>query len=208
MDYAQNNIDRLKYLKCQGYNFVGVDVGIRYLVTMIDINDNLVRYSLGLYHLECKTAKYKKKEDELNDIISKYGNNQMPNYIYKRYNKLVKQLKYHSWIDKKRSFDKFIDLVKNKFGDKIVLCFGDKGRDSINIDLVNYLSKKFISYQINEDFTSKYCSECGFELESMIINGKKILRLVKCPNPQCIVQVRNKDTNAVRNILYRVLRQL
>jgi hypothetical protein len=208
MDYFNDNINRLKSLKKNGYNFVGVDVGIRYLATMIDINDNLLRYSLGLYHLECNTEKYKNKENELNNLILQFADGQMPYNIQKKCKKLTKQLKYHSWCDKKRSFDKFIDRIKDKFGDKIVLCIGDSGRDVINDDFINYLTKKFISYQVNEEYTSKYCSECGTILEPMIIDGQKILRLVKCPNKECIVQVRNKDTNAVRNILYRVLAEL
>jgi transposase len=208
MDYFNTNINKLKRLKQMGYNFVGVDVGIRYFATMIDIDDNLLRYSLGLYHLECNTKKYEKKENELNNLILKFGDYPMPVGVMKKCKRLKKQLIYHSWSDKKRSFDKFIDRVKSKFGDKIVLCIGDKGRNEINIEFINYLSRHFISYQVNEDYTSKFCSECGIVLEPMIIDGEKILRLVRCPNPECVVQVRNKDTNAVRNILYRVLNEL
>jgi hypothetical protein len=69
MDYFNKNINKLKRLKQMGYNLVGVDVCIRYFATMIDIYDNLLRYSLGLYHLVCNTKKYEKKENELNNLI-------------------------------------------------------------------------------------------------------------------------------------------
>ncbi|CAN0407184.1 unnamed protein product, partial [Laminaria digitata] len=61
-----------------------------------------------------------------------------------------------------------------------------------------------VSYRaVNEDYTSKLCSECKEVLEPMLDKKNKPIHAVRrCPTTSCVRRQWNRDVNACRNIYY------
>ncbi|CAN0431504.1 unnamed protein product, partial [Laminaria digitata] len=59
-----------------------------------------------------------------------------------------------------------------------------------------------VSYRaVNEDYTSKLCSECKEVLEPMLDKKNKPIHAVRrCPTTSCVRRLWNRDVNACRNI--------
>ncbi|CAN0456257.1 unnamed protein product, partial [Laminaria digitata] len=59
-----------------------------------------------------------------------------------------------------------------------------------------------VSYRaVNEDYTSKLCSECKEVLDPMLDKKNKPIHAVRrCPTTSCVWRLWNRDVNACRNI--------
>lgn len=107
-----------------------------------------------------------------------------PFYEEKLYRKLMWRRKTY----RQRSEDKFLNNIKKKFGDDIVIAIGDwsnkntiKGlASSMGVGLKRLISKKYDTVLIDEYNTSKKCCVCSNDLNKMKINGETKFRLLGC----------------------------
>jgi len=211
---------------------VGCDPGKRSLVYMMDNKGNKLQYTAPQRKRESK-AKCNQRillyEKKKNGIIEKetqlsFQNSKSVDYEhFKMYlikkNKLNKEtiefykrdtwrkMKFRQYSYGKKSIDTFLNKIKETFGEKLLIGYGNWSRDTqmkffmptMNKGLRKLIHKKYDTITINECNTSKKCCDCHKDLEYYKDKeGKKVFRLLVCSN---CVSCENKK------IVFRLLQQ-
>ena len=229
--------DQLEELKPR--NIVGCDPGKRSLVYMMDSNGKKLQYTAPQRKRESK-AKTNQRillvEKKRNNIIEKethlsFQNSKSVDYErFKKYlqekNKLNKEtaefykrdvwrkMKFRQYSYGKKSIDKFLNKIKETFGDNILIGYGNWSRSTqmkhfmptMNKGLRKQIHKKYDIITINECNTSKKCCECNNDLSYyQDSDGNKQFRLLVCsgcvrPQVKQIV-FRTRDANSAINIM-------
>jgi hypothetical protein len=231
------SIEQLDDLKPR--NIVGCDPGKRSLVYMMDDNGNKLQYTAPQRKRESK-AKTNQRillvEKKRNNIIEKEThlssqNSKSVDYEkFKKYlvekNKLNKEttefykrdvwrkMKFRQYSYSKKSMDKFLNKIKETFGDNILIGYGNWSRSTqmkhfmptMNKGLRKQIHKKYDTITINECNTSKKCCECNNDLSYYKnSDGNKQFRLLvcfECVRPQVKQTVfRTRDANSAINIM-------
>jgi len=218
---------------------VGCDPGKRSLVYMMDNKGNKLQYTAPQRKRESK-AKCNQRillyEKKKNGIIEKetqlsFQNSKSVDYEhFKMYlikkNKLNKEtiefykrdtwrkMKFRQYSYGKKSIDTFLNKIKETFGEKLLIGYGNWSRDTqmkffmptMNKGLRKLIHKKYDTITINECNTSKKCCDCHKDLEYYKDKeGKKVFRLLVCSN--CVscenkkIVFRTRDANSSINIL-------
>ena len=220
-------------------NIVGCDPGKRSLVYMMDSNGKKLQYTAPQRKRESK-AKTNQRillvEKKRNNIIEKethlsFQNSKSVDYErFKKYlqekNKLNKEtaefykrdvwrkMKFRQYSYGKKSIDKFLNKIKETFGDNILIGYGNWSRSTqmkhfmptMNKGLRKQIHKKYDIITINECNTSKKCCECNNDLSYyQDSDGNKQFRLLVCsgcvrPQVKQIV-FRTRDANSAINIM-------
>lgn len=220
-------------------NIVGCDPGKRSLVYMMDSNGNKLQYTAPQRKRESK-AKTNQRilfvEKKRNSIIEKethlsFQNSKSVDYekfktylqqkdilnkettdFYKR--DTWRKMKFRQYSYGKKSIDKFLNKIKETFGDNMLIGYGNWSRSTqmkhfmptMNKGLRKQIHKKYDTITINECNTSKKCCECNNDLSYYKHNnGNKQFRLLvcsKCVRPQ-VKQIvfRTRDANSAINIM-------
>ena len=220
-------------------NIVGCDPGKRSLVYMMDDKGNKLQYTAPQRKRESK-AKTNQRillvEKKRNNIIEKethlsFHNSKSVDYEkFKKYlvekDKLNKEtldfyqrdvwrkMKFRQYSYGKKSIDKFLNKIKETFGDNILIGYGNWSRSTqmkhfmptMNKGLRKQIHKKYDTITINECNTSKKCCECNNDLSYYRhSNGNKQFRLLVCsgcvrPQVKQIV-FKTRDANSAINIM-------
>jgi len=220
-------------------NIVGCDPGKRSLVYMMDSNGKKLQYTAPQRKREGK-AKTNQRillvEKKRNNIIEKethlsFQNSKSVDYEkFKKYlvekDKLNKEttefykrdvwrkMKFRQYSYGKKSMDKFLNKIKETFGENILIGYGNWSRSTqmkhfmptMNKGLRKQIHKKYDTITINECNTSKKCCECNNDLSYYRhSNGNKQFRLLVCsgcvrPQVKQIV-FRTRDANSAINIM-------
>ena len=220
-------------------NIVGCDPGKRSLVYMMDDKGNKLQYTAPQRKRESK-AKTNQRillvEKKRNNIIEKethlsFQNSKSVDYEkFKKYliekDKLNKEtidfyqrevwrkMKFRQYSYGKKSMDKFLNKIKETFGENILIGYGNWSRSTqmkhfmptLNKGLRKQIHKKYDTITINECNTSKKCCECNNDLSYYKhSNGNKQFRLLVCSGcvrPQVKQTVfRTRDANSAINIM-------
>ena len=231
------SIEQLDDLKPR--NIVGCDPGKRSLVYMMDDKGNKLQYTAPQRKRESK-AKTNQRillvEKKRNNIIEKethlsFQNSKSVDYEkFKKYlvekDKLNKEtiefykrdvwrkMKFRQYSYGKKSMDKFLNKIKETFGDSILIGYGNWSRSTqmkhfmptMNKGLRKQIHKKYDTITINECNTSKKCCECNNDLSYYKnSDGNKQFRLLlcfECVRPQVKQTVfRTRDANSAINIM-------
>ena len=195
-------------------NIVGCDPGKRSLVYMMDDKGNKLQYTAPQRKRESK-AKTNQRillvEKKRNNIIEKetqlsFQNSKSVDYEkFKEYlvekDKLNKEtldfyqrdvwrkMKFRQYSYGKKSMDKFLNKIKETFGDNILIGYGNWSRSTqmkhfmptMNKGLRKQIHKKYDTITINECNTSKKCCECNNDLSYYRhSDGNKQFRLLVC----------------------------
>jgi hypothetical protein len=231
------SIEQLDDLKPR--NIVGCDPGKRSLVYMMDDKGNKLQYTAPQRKRESK-AKTNQRillvEKKRNNIIKKethlsFQNSKSVDYEkFKKYlvgkDKLNKEttefykrdvwrkMKFRQYSYGKKSMDKFLNKIKETFGDSILIGYGNWSRSTqmkhfmptMNKGLRKQIHKKYDTITINECNTSKKCCECNNDLSYYKnSDGNKQFRLLlcfECVRPQVKQTVfRTRDANSAINIM-------
>jgi hypothetical protein len=229
--------EQLEYLK--GFNLVGCDPGKRSLVYMIDPSGKTLQYTAPQRRFESK-QKFNNKtterlrsqfgidkiEGQLSDVNSNTTDfNKFKYYIWKKHKVLLetqefynhstfRKMKLRSFIEGKRSEDKFIESIGKTFGQNSIIMYGDWSESeqmknfipTKGIGLRRLIHKKFYTVSINEAYTSKRCCECGQDLRNYIADnnfhrtkiGDKIHRILVCDN--CVKQNIKVGSNPSKHV--------
>ena len=233
-DLSREQLDNLK-----DRNIVGLDPGKRSLVYMMDKNGNKLQYTAPQRKRESKAKTNQRillEERKRNGIIEKetdlsLQNSKSVNYNkFKRYlvekDKLNKEtiefykkdtwrkMKFRQYSYGKKSIDKFLNMIKETFGENILIGYGNWSRSTqmkhfmptMNKGLRKLIHKKYDTITINEYNTSKKCCDCNKDLEYYKDKeGKKVFRLLKCS--ECVscenkkIVFRTRDANSAINIM-------
>ena len=233
-DLSREQLDNLK-----DRNIVGLDPGKRSLVYMMDANGNKLQYTAPQRKRESKAKTNQRillEERKRNGIIEKetdlsLQNSKSVNYNkFKRYlvekDKLNKEtiefykkdtwrkMKFRQYSYGKKSIDKFLNMIKETFGENILIGYGNWSRSTqmkhfmptMNKGLRKLIHKKYDTITINEYNTSKKCCDCNKDLEYYKDKeGKKVFRLLKCS--ECVscenkkIVFRTRDANSAINIM-------
>ena len=231
------SIEQLDDLKPR--NIVGCDPGKRSLVYMMDDKGNKLQYTAPQRKRESK-AKTNQRillvEKKRNNIIEKethlsFQNSKSVDYEkFKKYlvekDKLNKEtiefykrdvwrkMKFRKYSYGKKSMDKFLNKIKETFGENILIGYGNWSRSTqmkhfmptMNKGLRKQIHKKYDTITINECNTSKKCCECNNDLSYYKnSDGNKQFRLLlcfECVRPQVKQTVfRTRDANSAINIM-------
>ena len=231
------SIEQLDDLKPR--NIVGCDPGKRSLVYMMDNKGNKLQYTAPQRKRESK-AKTNQRillvEKKRNNIIEKethlsFQNSKSVDYEkFKKYlvgkDKLNKEttefykrdvwrkMKFRQYSYGKKSMDKFLNKIKETFGENILIGYGNWSRSTqmkhfmptMNKGLRKQIHKKYDTIIINECNTSKKCCECNNDLSYYKnSDGNKQFRLLvcsECVRPQVKQTVfRTRDANSAINIM-------
>ena len=205
-------LDKLKRKdlnKLKDKKIIGIDPGKYNILYMTD-GYNKLRYTIhqrkyenGIFKRNNFINKIKSKNKEIEEIETKlsYFNSKTNNFNnfklwlenkYKYFDKLYsfyninefKRLKMEIYQKTKQSELKLVNNIKNKFGNDLILVFGDwsdeqgyrTGETSTCKGIKKRLSKIFNSYLVDEYNTSKLCCKCGNKLE----HYKDKFRLLIC----------------------------
>lgn len=179
-----------------GYKLIGLDPGYINLVKFKENETSKLNYTIKQYNFEVKMWKYKSRIVELG---KKHNDGTITDEEKKYYEHALFRVRKNADV----SFRKLCMRIENKFGKNIILCIGDSGYNEINREIIKVLSKRFISYFVNEYNTSKKCSKCTFPVKKTIIDGKEIRGLVTCTNQKC-QRIFNRDNNAAGNMIIKV----
>ena len=231
------SIEQLDGLKPR--NIVGCDPGKRSLVYMMDDKGNKLQYTAPQRKRESKTKTNQRillSEKKRNNIIKKethlsFQNSKSIDYEkFKKYlvgkDKLNKEttefykrdvwrkMKFRQYSYGKKSMDKFLNKIKETFGENILIGYGNWSRSTqmkhfmptMNKGLRKQIHKKYDTITINECNTSKKCCECNNDLSYYKnIDGNKQFRLLvcfECVRPQVKQTVfRTRDANSAINIM-------
>ena len=195
-------------------NIVGCDPGKRSLVYMMDDKGNKLQYTAPQRKRESKTKTNQRillVEKKRNNIIEKethlsFQNSKSVDYEkFKEYlvekDKLNKEtldfyqrdvwrkMKFRHYSYGKKSMDKFLNKIKETFGENILIGYGNWSRSTqmknfmptMNKGLRKVIHKKYDTITINECNTSKKCCECNNDLSYYRHNdGNKQFRLLVC----------------------------
>ena len=199
-----------------------------FLIYLVDDEGNEVKYSANQRNVESLTKRNRlillrekrrngiiQAEAELSNFCSKTVNyNKFKEYLKARYNvgkkirafyeqPLIRKLKLRSKIYRRKSEDKFINRMKNTFGNPsdTVVVIGNWGngmqtmmkgqKPTLGSGLNKLIAKFFTTFLLDEYNTSKKCCNCGSNVEKLympIVNkeGKKVKkeihRLMRCSN--------------------------
>jgi len=204
--------DKLKLL--ENRNIVCVDPGKKDILYMVDQNGNVLKLSANQRRAESKSLrnqkivlKEKRRNLHIQDLetkLSKYNSKSVmregfENYLiareevapklYKYYeNILFRKLRFRTSVYKQKSMDRFLNKIKETFGDNIVICIGDwsnrnrlNGFSTLGVGIKKEIAKRYdFTLLIDEYKTSKLCHGCSNELENVYIKEKKIYRLKGC----------------------------
>jgi len=220
-------------------NIVGCDPGKRSLVYMMDSNGKKLQYTAPQRKRESKSKTNQRillVEKKRNNIIEKethlsFQNSKSVDYEkFKKYlvekDKLNKEttefykrdvwrkMKFRQYSYGKKSMDKFLNKIKETFGENILIGYGNWSRSTqmkhfmptMNKGLRKQIHKKYDTITINECNTSKKCCECNNDLSYYRhSNGNKQFRLLVCsgcvrPQVKQIV-FRTRDANSAINIM-------
>jgi hypothetical protein len=233
-DLSKEQLDTLKER-----NIVGCDPGKRSLVYMMDKNGNKLQYTAPQRKRESKAKTNQRillEERKRNGIIEKethlsFQNSKSVDYekfkIYlvekdklnkettEFYKKEVwRKMKFRQYSYGKKSIDKFLNKIKETFGENILIGYGNWSRSSqmkhfmptMNKGLRKLIHKKYDTITINECNTSKKCCDCNNDLEYYKDKeGKKVFRMLICSN--CVscenkkIVFRTRDANSSINIM-------
>ena len=148
------NDDKLEELKKS--TLVGIDPGVNNILTCVDNNKNVLKYTKCQRQVECgyknKTKVFKKEKEQLNEIegkLSDYNSktvdfNKFKNFIktknkinsdlFINYEKIIwRKYNWKTFISKQKSEIKLVNNIKNKFeskDSKICLLYGNWNRQS------------------------------------------------------------------------------
>ena len=207
-------LDKLKRKdlnKLKDKKIIGIDPGKYNILYMCD-GYNKLRYTIhqrkyenGIFKRKNFINKIKNKNKEIEEIETNLSSfNSKTNYYnnfkiwlenkYKYFDKLFsfynnnkfRRLKMEIYQKIIKSENKLVNNIKNKFGNNLILVFGDwsdeqgyrTGETSTCKGIKKRLSKMFNSYLVDEYNTSKLCCKCGNKLE----HYKEIFRLLICNN--------------------------
>ena len=205
---------------------IGIDKGKMYLVYAMDEDGNCVTYTANQRNVESLSKRNKRilltekrkhkiieSETELSVFCSKTVNyEKFKAYLKKRHeigkkvrpfyeNILIRKLKMRTKIYRRKSEDKFINRMKNTFGnsDDCVVVIGDWGKGkqtmmkhhqpTLGSGINKIISRHFPSFLVHEAYTSQISNICGHEIKNAIlplknkdgkIENKEIHRLVRC----------------------------
>jgi hypothetical protein len=233
-DLSKEQLDILKER-----NIVGCDPGKHSLVYMMDKKGNKLEYTASQRKIESygkrnqrillqekKKHKIIEKETRLSIQNSKSVNyDKFKMYLVEKgklnketiefYKKEVwRKMKFRQYSYGKKSIDIFLNKIKEKFGENILIGYGNWCRSSqmkytmptLNKGLRKLIHKKYDTITINEFYTSQKCCECRKYLKHYKDkNGGEIYRLFTCSN--CVscenknVVFRTRDKNSAINIL-------
>lgn len=223
---------------CKNKKIVAIDPNKQSMVYMMDENKNKLRYTASQRRKESLRKRNKniiEREKFKNDIISKetemskfncktVNYNEFKEYIKHKtklneqlkefYEKeLFRKLKWRSFIYQRKSEDKFLNRIEEKFGlrENILLCYGNWSNTkqmkytmpTKGVGLRRIISKRYDTVLVDEYKTSKLCSKCHKDL----CNYNKIHRLLICQDCKCdgseskTVTFINRDINACMNII-------
>ena len=220
-------------------NIVGCDPGKRSLVYMMDDKGNKLQYTAPQRKRESKAKTNQRillEEKKRNNIIEKETHLSFQNsksvdyYKFKEYlvekDKLNKEttefykrdvwrkMKFRQYSYGKKSMDKFLNKIKETFGENILIGYGNWSRSTqmkhfmptLNKGLRKQIHKKYDTITINECNTSKKCCECNNDLSYYKhSNGNKQFRLLVCSGcvrPQVKQTVfKTRDANSAINIM-------
>ena len=220
-------------------NIVGCDPGKRSLVYMMDDKGNKLQYTAPQRKRESK-AKTNQRillvEKKRNNIIEKethlsFQNSKSVDYekfkvflvekdklnketldFYQR--DVWRKMKFRQYSYGKKSMDKFLNKIKETFGDNILIGYGNWSRSTqmkhfmptMNKGLRKQIHTKYDTITINECNTSKKCCECNNDLSYYRhSDGNKQFRLLVCsgcvrPQVKQIV-FKTRDANSAINIM-------
>jgi len=233
-DLSKEQLDTLK-----DRNIVGCDPGKRSLVYMMDNNGNKLQYTAPQRKRESKTKTNQRillEERKRKGIIEKetelsLQNSKSVDYeTFKAYlvekNKLNKEtaqfyqretwrkMKFRQYSYGKKSIDKFLNKIRETFGENILIGYGNWSRSTqmkhfmptMNKGLRKLIHKKYDTITINECNTSKKCCDCNKDLEYYKDKeGKKVFRLLVCSNCMSCenkkIVFRTRDANSSINIM-------
>jgi hypothetical protein len=233
-DLSKEQLDILKER-----NIVGCDPGKHSLVYMMDKKGNKLEYTASQRKIESygkrnqrillqekKKHKIIEKETRLSIQNSKSVNyDKFKMYLVEKgklnketiefYKKEVwRKMKFRQYSYGKKSIDIFLNKIKEKFGENILIGYGNWCRSSqmkytmptLNKGLRKLIHKKYDTITINEFYTSQKCCECRKYLKHYKDkNGGEIYRLFTCSN--CVscenknIVFRTRDKNSAINIL-------
>jgi hypothetical protein len=123
-------------------------------------------------------------------------------------------MEFRQYSYSKKSMDNFLNIIKETFGENILIGYGNWSRSTqmkhfmptMNKGLRKEIHKKYNTITINEFNTSKKSCECNNDLSYYKdSNGKKKYRLLVCS--ECVrphvkqTVFRNRDANAAINIM-------
>jgi len=233
-DLSREQLDTLK-----DRNIIGCDPGKRSLVFMMDKNGNKLQYTAPQRKRESKAKTNQRillEERKRNGIIEKethlsFQNSKSVDYekfkiylvekdklnketteFYKR--DVWRKMKFRQYSYGKKSIDKFLNKIKETFGENILIGYGNWSRSTqmkhfmptMNKGLRKLIHKKYDTITINECNTSKKCCDCNKDLEYYKDKeGKKVFRLLICSN--CVscenkkIVFRTRDANSSINIM-------
>jgi hypothetical protein len=233
-DLTKQQLDTLK-----DRNIVGCDPGKHSLVYMMDKKGNKLEYTASQRKVESygkqnqrillqekKKHKIIEKETRLSIQNSKSVNyDKFKMYLVEKdklnkettdfYKKEVwRKMKFRQYSYGKKSIDTFLNKIKERFGENILIGYGNWSRSSqmkytmptMNKGLRKLIHKKYDTITINEFYTSQKCCECRKDLKHYKDkNGGEIYRLFTCSN--CVscenknIVFRTRDKNSAINIL-------
>ena len=219
-------------------NVVGCDPGKKFLTYMVDKNNNTLKYSSAQRRVESLakrnsrillTEKKKYNIIEKETILSELNSKTIDYQKFKDYIKektklnnelqefyitdLWRKMKWRQFVYSRKSEDKFMNNIKNVFGDDIVIAYGDWSRSSQmkhfmptkNKGIRKLIEKKYETISIHEYNTSKKCSDCLEDLNYMKHNNKKTFRHLCCK--KCLssenkqTAFKTRDANSAINIM-------
>jgi hypothetical protein len=220
-------------------NIVGCDPGKHSLVYMMDKNGNKLEYTASQRKIESYGKRNQRillQEKKKHKIIEKetmlsMQNSKSVNYdkfkvylvekdklnketieFYKK--EVWRKMKFRQYSYGKKSIDTFLNKIKEKFGENLLIGYGNWSRSSqmkytmptMNKGLRKLIHKKYDTITINEIYTSQKCCECKKDLKHYKDkNGGEIYRLFTCSN--CVscenkkIVFRTRDANSSINIM-------
>jgi hypothetical protein len=240
--FKEEEYRKLKYVKKGEFldkKIIGCDPGKKNLVYMVDEQRNKLLYSAKQRRKESLSYRNHKillREKKRNNIIkeetklSKFNCKTVDYETFKLYltekeklNKKTKdfydeptwrKMKFRQYSYGKKSIDKFLNKIKEKFGNNLLIGYGSWSTKkqkkhfmpTMNKGLRKIIHKRYQTISVNEDYTSQKCSKCSKDIEYLKDkNGKEIFRLAKCPN--CVSSDNKqtvfwtRDVNSANNML-------
>jgi hypothetical protein len=217
-DYSHQELEQFK-----NTNLIGCDPGKRSLVYMTDNSGKTLQYTAPQRRFESKakfnqkiTEKLRKQfgieqiETYLSDVNSRTTNfNKFKEYILKKaqvsfhtqsfYNHpTFRKMKLRTFIEGKRSEDKFVEKIGEIFGQNSIIMYGDWSESeqmknfipTKGVGLRRLIHRNFLTISIKEAYSSKRCCECFQDLRNYIADnnfhrtkiGDKIHRILVCDN--------------------------
>ena len=140
-------------------------------------------------HLSSQSGKSVDYDKFKKYLVGKDKLNQETLEFYRR--DVWRKMKFRQYSYGKKSIDKFLNKIKETFGDNILIGYGNWSRitqmkhfmPTLNKGLRKQIHKKYDTITINECNTSKKCCECNNDLSYYRhSDGDKQFRLLVCPS--------------------------